>query len=52
MFNQIIEEEIKYDMIRFNTYLGNKNIFMKDQIKYLNNKSIYQPELSFLNFMD
>ena len=46
----IIEEEIKYDMIRFNTYLGNKNIFMKDQIKYLINKSIYQPELSFYIF--
>ena len=33
-------------MIRFNTYLGKRNIFMYDKIKYLVNKEIYQPQLS------
>ena len=33
-------------MIRFNTYLGKKKIFMYNKIKYLINKDIYQPELS------
>lgn len=42
----MIAEEKDYDMIRFNTYLGNKNIFMYNNIKYLINKAIYQPELS------
>jgi len=42
----MIAEEKNYDMIRFNTYLGNKNIFMYNNIKYLVNKTIYQPELS------
>ena len=35
-------------MIRFNTYLGNRNIFLYDKIKYLVNKDIYQPQLSSL----
>ena len=40
-------EESKYDMIRFITYLNNKDFFIYNQInKYLINKSIYQPELS------
>ena len=42
----MIAEEKKYDMIRFNTYLGNRNVFMYDEIKNLVNKTIYQPELS------
>ena len=42
----IIAEKYKYDMIRFNTYLGKRNIFMYDKIKYLVNKEIYQPQLS------
>ena len=42
----MIVEEKDFDMIRFNTYLGNKNIFMYNNIKYLINKAIYQPELS------
>jgi hypothetical protein len=33
-------------MIRFNTYLGERNIFMYEKIKYLVNKDIYQPQLS------
>ena len=33
-------------MIRFNTYLGNRKIFIYDKIKYLVNKYIYQPQLS------
>lgn len=37
-------------MIRFNTYLGNKNIFMLKQIKQLINKSMNQPELSYYMF--
>ena len=42
----LLAEQNNYDIIRFNTYLGNKNIFMYKDIKYLINKSIYQPELS------
>ena len=42
----MIAEEKNYDMIRFNIYLGSKNIFMYKDIKYLVDKSIYQPELS------
>jgi len=42
----LLAEQSNYDIIRFNTYLGNKNIFMYKDIKYLINKSIYQPELS------
>ena len=42
----MIAEEKNYDMIRFNIYLGSKNIFMYEDIKYLVDKSIYQPELS------
>ena len=42
----IIAEKNKYDMIRFNTYLGKRNIFMYDKIKYIINKEIYQPQLS------
>ena len=37
-------------MIRFNTYLGKRNIFMYDKIKYLVNKDIYQPKLSSYMF--
>ena len=33
-------------MIRFNTYLGNRKIFIYDKIKYLVNKDINQPQLS------
>ena len=39
-------EKYNYDMIRFNTYLGNRKIFLYDKIKYLVNKDIYQPQLS------
>ena len=42
----LIAEKYNYDMIRFNTYLGNRNIFLYDKIKYLVNKDIYQPQLS------
>jgi len=42
----LIAEKYNYDMIRFNTYLGNRNIFLYDKIKYLINKDIYQPQLS------
>ena len=38
------------DMIIFNTYLGNKNIFMHYQIKEYENKIIYQPNLSSFIF--
>lgn len=33
-------------MIRFNTYLGNRNIFMYNKIKFEVNKTVYQPNLS------
>ena len=42
----IIAEKYNYDMIRFNTYLGKRKIFLYDKIKYLVNKVIYQPQLS------
>lgn len=42
----LIAEQYNYDLIRFNTYLGNKNIFMYNIIKYLINKEIYQLKLS------
>ena len=42
----LIAEKYNYDMIRFNTYLGNRKIFIYDKIKYLVNKYIYQPQLS------
>ena len=42
----VFAEKYNYDMIRFNTYLGNRKIFMYDKIKYLVNKDIYQPQLS------
>ena len=42
----IIAEENNYDIIRFNIYKGNNNIYMYNDIKYLVDKSIYQPELS------
>ena len=42
----LIAEKYNYDMIRFNTYLGNRKIFIYDKIKYLVNKDIYQPQLS------
>ena len=42
----LIAEKYNYDMIRFNTYLGNRKIFLYDKIKYLVNKDIYQPQLS------
>ena len=41
-----IAENYNYDMIRFNTYLGKSNIFIYDKFKYLDNKEIYQPQLS------
>ena len=44
----IIAEKYNYDIIRFNTYLGKRNIFMYDKIKYLVNRDIYQPQLSSL----
>ena len=42
----LIAEENNYDIIRFNIYKGNNNIYMYNDIKYLFDKSIYQPELS------
>lgn len=42
----LIAEQKNYDIIRFNTYLGNRNIFMYNIIKYLINKEIYQLKLS------
>ena len=46
-----IQAEINnYDMIRFNMYLDNKNIFMYSKIKNKINKAIYQPTLSSFIF--
>lgn len=46
----MIAEEKNYDFIRFNTYLGNKDIFFYNKIKNLSNQTINQPELSSLMF--
>ena len=43
-------EQINSDMILFNTYIGNKKIFMNFQIKDYSNKMIYQPKLSSFIF--
>ena len=39
-------ETFNYEMLRFNLYMGNRNIFFYDLVKYLKSKPIYQPELS------
>jgi len=52
IFNQCLIniEKTNNDIILFNTYLGNKNIFKHYQIKEYANKIIYQPELSSFIF--
>ena len=39
-----------YEMIRFNLFIGNNNIFLKNRISGIENKIIYQPELSTFLF--
>ena len=39
-----------YEMIRFNIFIGNNNIFLKNRISGIENKIIYQPELSTFLF--
>ena len=39
-------EIYNFDMIRFNLYIGNNKIFFYNRIKGLENKPIFQPELS------
>ena len=41
-----IVKRYNYEMIRFNIYTGNSNIFVNDIIKGLKEKPIYQPQLS------
>ena len=43
-------EQTNVDLIIFNTYLGNKNIFNYYKIKDYTNKIIFQPKLSFFMF--
>ena len=43
-------EKYNFDMIRFNMYIGNKKLNLEKMIKNLQNKAIYQPELSTLTF--
>ena len=56
LLNDILNESYKlakkynYDIIRFNAYIGKKNIFMNKIIKDIINRTIYQPELSFYIF--
>jgi glycosyltransferase involved in cell wall biosynthesis len=55
--NDILKEAYKiikennYKLVRFNAYEGQKKIFMNKKVKELFNISIYQPELSYLNFL-
>ena len=39
-------EKYKYDFIRFNIYLGNRKLLLKNIAKNLGGITIYQPELS------
>ena len=39
-------EKYKYDFIRFNIYLGNGKLLLKNLIKNLEGSTVYQPELS------
>ena len=39
-----------YEMIRFNIFIGNNNIFLKNRVSGIENKIIYQPELSTFLF--
>ena len=39
-------EKYKYEMIRFNIYGGNNKLFFNDILNELENKKLYQPELS------
>ena len=41
-----IVKKYNYEMIRFNIYLGNSKIFVNEIIKDLDEKPIFQPELS------
>ena len=43
-------EKNKYEMIRFNLYLGSKTISFPNIVKNLDNRVILQPELSTYNF--
>ena len=45
-----ITKKYHYDIIRFNAYIGKKNIFMDKIIKDIINMSIYQPDLSYYIF--
>lgn len=39
-------EKYHYEMIRFNIYIGNGNIFVNNIIKGIKSRPVYQPELS------
>ena len=41
-----IVKKYNFEMIRFNIYIGNSTIFVNENIKNLDEKPIYQPELS------
>ena len=41
-----ISEKYKLEMIRFNIYLGNNNIFFEEIVNKLESRPVYQPELS------
>lgn len=40
----------KYEMIRYNLYIGNHSLFMEGLINKINCRSVYQPELSTYAF--
>ena len=42
----ILANNYSYDIINFDLYIGNKQIFMNEIIKNIESKPIYQPELS------
>ena len=46
----IYAQKYNYDIIRFNMYRGNKQISYKTIFNELENKPVYQPELSFYLF--
>lgn len=45
-----IVEKYNYDMIRFNLYLGKKEIHFEKLVQIIGNKKVFQPELSIYTF--
>ena len=40
----------KYEMIRFNLYIGKKKLYLANSVKKIKNKAVFQPELKTYSF--